>query len=150
MVLHFQSVLFSVAGFSTLTRFCCCYYRYHYYYYYCYYCYYYYYHFYSVQRNWFYEAIFAILNCKQTIYTIKISIHLFFYKQSQKFKQSHQKFLICLTISKQFAGASKRRKLNNPLREQSKTLFLLRKPKKKCSLSDSSVQKCALHTLVSL
>ena len=26
--------------------------------------YYYYYHFYSVQRNWFLEAIFTILNCK--------------------------------------------------------------------------------------
>ena len=31
---------------------------------------------------------------------------------------------------KQFAGANKRRKLNNPLREQAKTLFLYRKPNK--------------------
>ena len=35
-----------------------------------------YYHFYSVQRNWFFEAIFTILNCKSTIYTIKISINI--------------------------------------------------------------------------
>ena len=33
--------------------------------YYCYYyCYYHYYHFYSLQRNWFFEVIFTILNCE--------------------------------------------------------------------------------------
>ena len=41
----------------------------------------------------------------------------------------------------------KRRKLNNPLGEQAKILFLHRKPKRKCSLLDLSVQKCALYTL---
>ena len=40
------------------------------------------------------------------------------------------KSLICKTISKQFAGANKRRKLNNLLRKQAKTLFLLMKPKR--------------------
>ena len=33
-------------------------------------------------------------------------------------------------MAKQFAGANKRQKLNNPLREQAKTLFLHRKPKR--------------------
>ena len=36
---------------------------------------------------------------------------------NQKFKQSTRKSLICLTISKQFSGANKKRKSNNPLRE---------------------------------
>ena len=49
-------------------------------------------------------------------------------------------------MSKQFAGASKRRKLNNPLRVQAKTLFLHRKPKRNVHF-DLSVQTCALHTL---
>ena len=49
-------------------------------------------------------------------------------------------------MSKQFAGASKRRKLNNPLRVQAKTLFLHRKPKRN-ALLDLSVQTCALHIL---
>ena len=54
-------------------------------------------------------------------------LHLFFIN-NQKFKQSPRKSLICETISKQFAGANKRPKLNNPLQEQAKTLFLHRKP----------------------
>ena len=33
-------------------------------------------------------------------------------------------------MSKQFAGANKRRELNNPLGEQAKTLFLYRKTKR--------------------
>ena len=33
--------------------------------------------------------------------------------------------MICLTISKQFAGANKKRKLNNPLGEQAETLFCI-------------------------
>ena len=49
-------------------------------------------------------------------------------------------------MSEQFAGASKRRKLNNPLRVQAKTLFLHRKPKRNAHF-DLSVQTCALHTL---
>ena len=53
-----------------------------------------------------------------------------FFLNNPKFKQSPLKFLICQTISKQFAGANKRQKLNNPLREQAKTLFLQRKPKR--------------------
>ena len=56
--------------------------------------------------------------------------YTFFYINNQKFKQSHRKSLICYTISKQFARANKRRKLNNPLREQAKTLFLHRKPER--------------------
>ena len=40
---------------------------------------------------------------------------------NQKCKQSPRKSLICETISKKFAGATKRRKLNNPQREQYKT-----------------------------
>ena len=56
-------------------------------------------------------------------------LHLFFIN-TQKFKQSPRKYLICQTISKQFAGANTRRKLNNPLQEQAKTLFLHRKPKR--------------------
>ena len=50
-------------------------------------------------------------------------LHLLFIN-NQKFKQSPQKSIICLTISKQFA------KLNNPPREQAKTVFLHRKPKR--------------------
>ena len=53
-----------------------------------------------------------------------------FFKNNQKFKQSPQKSLTCQTISKQFAGADKRRKLNNPLREQRNSLFLQGKPKR--------------------
>ena len=49
-------------------------------------------------------------------------------------------------MSKQFARANKRRKLNNPLRVQAKTLFLHRKPKRNAHF-DLSVQTCALHTL---
>ena len=56
-----------------------------------------------------------------------------FFKQStqndQKFKQSPQKSLICYTISKQFAWANKRPKLDNPLRKHAKTLFMHRKTK---------------------
>ena len=51
-----------------------------------------------------------------------------FFINNQKFTQSLRKSIICQTISKQFAGANKRRKLNNPLREQAKTLFLQMKP----------------------
>ena len=54
-----------------------------------------------------------------------VLLHLFFIN-NQKCNLSPQKSLICWTISKQFAG--KRRKLNNPLREQTKTLLLNRKP----------------------
>ena len=54
-------------------------------------------------------------------------LHLFFINK-KKIKQSAGKSLICLTISKQFARANKRRKLNSPLREQAKTLFLHGKP----------------------
>ena len=53
-----------------------------------------------------------------------------FFKNNQKLKQSPQKSIICYTISKQFAGANKRRKLNNPQRQQAKTVFLHRKPKR--------------------
>ena len=45
-------------------------------------------------------------------------------------------------MSKQFAGANKRQKLNNPLRVEAKTLFLHRKPK-----GNAHFQTCALHTL---
>ena len=60
---------------------------------------------------------------------IKIG-YTFFFINNQKFKQSPRKSLICETISKQFAGANKRPKLNNPLQEQAKPLFLHRKPKR--------------------
>ena len=50
--------------------------------------------------------------------------NFFIYVSNQKFKQSVWKSLTCQTISKQFARANKRPKLNNPLREQVKTLFL--------------------------
>ena len=53
-----------------------------------------------------------------------------FFINNQKFKQSPRKSPICQTISKQSAGANKRRKLNNPLREQAKILFLHREPKR--------------------
>ena len=62
-------------------------------------------------------------------YEFSVVIHLFFIN-NQKFKQSPRKSLICETISKQFAGANKRRKLNNALREQAKTLFLHKKHKR--------------------
>ena len=62
-----------------------------------------------------------------------------FFINNQKFKKPPRKFLICYIISKQFAEANKRRKLNNPLGEQAKILFLHRKPKRKCSLLDLSV-----------
>ena len=54
----------------------------------------------------------------------------FIHISSQKFKQSARKSLICQTISKQFAGANKKPKLNNPLREQAKTFFLHGKSKR--------------------
>ena len=56
--------------------------------------------------------------------------YAFFFINNKKFKQSPRKSLICYTISKQFAAANKRRKLNSPLREQAKTFFLHRKPKR--------------------
>ena len=56
-----------------------------------------------------------------------VQVH-FFYLNNQKFKKSLRKSLICEAISKQFVRANKRRKLNNPLWEQAKTLFLKRKP----------------------
>ena len=62
-------------------------------------------------------------NFKETFYTL-------FLVNNQRFKQSPRKSLICQTISKQFGGANKRRKLNNPLQEQAKTLFLHRKSKR--------------------
>ena len=39
----------------------------------------------------------------------------FFFINNQKFKQSPRKPIICYTISKQFAGENKRRKINNRL-----------------------------------
>ena len=57
-------------------------------------------------------------------------IHLFFIN-NQTFKQSPRKSLILQTISKQFAGANKRRKLNNPLGERAKILLQHRTPKRK-------------------
>ena len=60
---------------------------------------------------------------------LSCSVHLFFIN-NQKFKQSSRKSLIFKTISEQFAAASKRRKLNNSQREQAKTLFLHREPKR--------------------
>ena len=66
----------------------------------------------------------------QNFCTMKLVGITFFYINYQKFKQSPQKSLICLTICKQFAGAKKRQKLNNLPGEQAKTLFLHRKPKR--------------------
>ena len=47
----------------------------------------------------------------QKMIEVSQKLHLF-YINNQKFKQSPRK---SLTISKQFAGVNKRRKLNNPL-----------------------------------
>ena len=55
---------------------------------------------------------------------LKLSIFLLLqlvFINNQKFKQTSQKSLFFKTISKQFAGANKRRKLNNPLQKQAKT-----------------------------
>ena len=60
---------------------------------------------------------------------VRLEVHHFFIN-NQIFKQSPRKSLIFKTISEQFAGANKRGKLNNPLRKQTKTLFLHRKPKR--------------------
>ena len=68
-----------------------------------------------------------------------------FFINNQKFKQSPRKSLICQTISKQFAGANKRRKLNNPLREQAKILFLHREPKRNAHFWTCQIY--VLHTL---
>ena len=61
---------------------------------------------------------------------IKTKLIRLFYINNQKFKQSPRSSLICETISKQLVGANKMRKLNISLREQAKTLFLHRKPKR--------------------
>ena len=66
------------------------------------------------------------LTTKKAIY----HYNFFIYVSNQKFKQSVRKSLIYQTISEQFAGANKRPKLNYPLREQAKTLFLHGKPKR--------------------
>ena len=68
----------------------------------------------------------ALMNALTNATTLTI----FFLINNQKFKQSPRKSLICLKICKQFAGENKRRKLNNPLRVQAKTLFLHRKSKR--------------------
>ena len=65
-----------------------------------------------------------------------------FFLNNQKFKQPLRKSL----ISKQLAGANKRRKLNNPLRELAKTLFLQRKPKRNAHFGLASSKVC-IHTL---
>ena len=57
-------------------------------------------------------------------------IYTFFFRNNHKLKLSPRKSLICETISKQFARANKRWKLDNPLWEQAKTLLLHRKPKR--------------------
>ena len=62
--------------------------------------------------------------------TPQLSYVTLFFINNQNFKQSPRKSIICLTISKEFSGVNKRRKLSNPLREQAKTLFLHRKLKR--------------------
>ena len=59
-----------------------------------------------------------------------IFFYTFFFINNQTFKQSPRKSLVCYTISEQFSRANKRRKLNNPLREQPKTPLLHRKAKR--------------------
>ena len=65
----------------------------------------------------------------KSINLLKSTLHLFFIN-SEKFKQSPPKSLICYTISKQSVRENKGQRLNNPLQVQAKTLFLHRKPKK--------------------
>ena len=64
-----------------------------------------------------------------------------FFINNQKFKQLPRKFI----ISKQFVGANKRRKLNNPLGEQTKTFSCIGNLRENAHFW--SVQKCALHTV---
>ena len=61
-------------------------------------------------------------------------------------KKSPQKSLICLTISKQFVGADKRRKTNSPLREQAKSFFLQRKPKRNAHLWTCQFKMCSRYS----
>ena len=58
-----------------------------------------------------------------------------------------KKYLICYIISKQFAGANKRRKLNNPLRVQAKETFLHRRPKREMHTFGLVTSKVCIHTL---
>ena len=67
--------------------------------------------------------------CFNLVKIIQRYVHLFCIN-NKKFKQLPRKSLICETISKQIAGVNKSQKLNNPLGEQAKTLFLHRKPQR--------------------
>ena len=56
-------------------------------------------------------------------------LHLFFFINNQKFEQSPQKSLFVQQFLNNLR-ANKRRKLNSPLREQTKTFSRYRKPKR--------------------
>ena len=69
------------------------------------------------------NTVLKVVESRSILYSGKIfscvlcKIHLFSIN-NQKSKELPRKCLICQTISKQFAGANKRGKLNNPLGEQ--------------------------------
>ena len=67
------------------------------------------------------------------------------YINNQKFKRSYRRSLICWTISNQFTGTSKSRKLNNPLWEQTKTSFLHRKPKRNAHFWTCQFKLVVIH-----